>query len=316
MSIVPFAPPNEGAVLVAGAGGGYDFLCGLPIIIELEKRGREVLIANYSFSNLTAIKKAKWHRESLLEINADSVLEGSDYFPESFLSKWYRSRNVEKPIWCFPRVGVTPILDAYNYLIDKFNITTVFCVDGGVDGIFRGDEYDLGTPSMDSISVIAVSMSKAPLSIYVCTAFGTEGAEGKVSHAQALNRMADLIREGALLGVSIINGSDTTGQDFSHAVRYIFSQTDPIRRSVIISTLMASIEGNYGRISVHPKTEERKPWISPLTSLVWYFQAKHVAKMKYFYEKSKNTRSVTEVAEAIEGIRKERPIEPYEDIPI
>jgi hypothetical protein len=38
--------------------------------------------------------------------------------------------------------------------------------------------------------------------------------------------------------------------------------------------------------------------------------------MKYFYEKSKNTRSVTEVAEAIEGIRKERPIEPYEDIPI
>jgi len=38
--------------------------------------------------------------------------------------------------------------------------------------------------------------------------------------------------------------------------------------------------------------------------LVWYFQAKHVAKMKYFYEKSKNTRSVTEVAEAIEGLEK------------
>ncbi len=44
-------------------------------------------------------------------------------------------------------------------------------VDGGVDGIFRGDEYDLGTPSMDSISIISSSLTITYNHKYPTTAY-------------------------------------------------------------------------------------------------------------------------------------------------
>ncbi len=316
MSIIPFPIDNKSTFLIAGAGGGYDFLCGLPIILELESKGCKVIVANYSFTNLQEVKNAKWHNERLLKINDSSFLSNSNYFPELFLSRWYRSKGIEKSIWCLARGGVKPTLLSYNYLIEKFDIDTVLCIDGGVDGIFRGDEYDLGTPSMDSISVISTSLCHAIEKIYVCTAFGTEGAEGKVSHAQALNRMSDLIKENALVGVSIINGRDDIGREFVSAIQYIFNQTEPLKRSIIISTLLASIEGVYGKISVHPKTEYSPPWISPLTSLLWFFNAQNVAKMKLFYEESILSEEVSDVAKAIDKIRNNIDITSHESIPI
>ena len=36
MSIVPFDISPDANVLVVGAGGGCDFICGLPIVLELE----------------------------------------------------------------------------------------------------------------------------------------------------------------------------------------------------------------------------------------------------------------------------------------
>jgi hypothetical protein len=38
MSDLPLELPPGCTVLVAGAGGGFDFLCGLPIVLELEAR--------------------------------------------------------------------------------------------------------------------------------------------------------------------------------------------------------------------------------------------------------------------------------------
>ncbi len=254
MSILPFPVNKKKKVLVVGAGGGYDFLCGLPIVLELESQGFEVVIANYSFTDLDNVENAKWHNDRLLEITADSF-QGSGYFPERLLSAWYQNNGINKSVWCLARGGVKPTLASYNYLIDKLDIDTVFCVDGGVDGVFRGDETDLGTPSMDSISVISAGLCNASKKVYVCTAFGTEGAGGTVSHAQALNRFSDLIKQGALLGASIVNKSEKTGADFHSAIRYIFSLTEPIKRSIILSTLLASMEGIYGNVSVHPKTE-------------------------------------------------------------
>lgn len=317
MSTIPFGLPKHSNILIAGAGGGFDFLCGLPIILELEARGHSTHIANYSFTNLKEIKNATWHSENLLEIKADSTLENDNYFPEFHLSNWYRqNKKIEKSVWCFTKSGVKQTLESYNYLINKFDIKAVICIDGGVDGIFRGDEFDLGTPSMDSISVISTHLSKAPIRIYACTAFGTEGAEGKVSHAQALNRMSDLITENAFLGVGTIRQNDKFGAEFIDAVSFIYSRLEPLGESIILNTLIASIKGKYGNQNVHPKTQFTQPWISPLTSLIWYFNADNVSKSKLFYESAKNSFSVAEVAEAIEEVRQKINIKPYEDIPI
>jgi hypothetical protein len=317
MSAFPLTIPPRSNILVAGAGGGFDFLCGLPIVLELEAQGHSVQIANYSFTNLKNVKHAQWHSDYLLEITAPSYLAAGDYFPEMYLVRWYQQKlKLERPIWCFAQAGVKPTLESYNYLIKKHDIDLVICVDGGVDGLFRGDEFDLGTPSMDSISVIATSLCHAQSRIYACAAFGTEGAESQVSHAQALNRMSDLIQQDAFLGVGSIRKNTKTGAEFMEAVETIFQQLSPVRRSIIVSTMIASMKGIYGKTVVHEKTHNSPPWISPLTSLLWFFQADKVAQMKLFYEEAKNSMTVAEVASSIESARKQHPIQPFETIPV
>lgn len=317
VSTFPISLPEECQVLIVGAGGGFDFLCGLPIALELEAQGHTVHFANYSFTNLQNVRGGKWHSPHLLEITADCWLEAGDYFPEVLLAQWYRqSRGVERSIWCLAQAGVQPTLASYNALVQHLSIDTVICIDGGVDGIFRGDEFDLGTPSMDSISVLATHLCEAKSRIYACTAFGTEGAESQVSHAQALNRMADLTAQGAFLGVGTIRKNTEAGAEFLVAVESIFQKLSPVRRSIIVSTLLASVRGVYGKTVVHEKTHNSPPWISPLTSLIWYFEADAVAQMKLFYEEAKSSMNVVEVAAAIERVRGQCPIQPHEAIPI
>jgi hypothetical protein len=308
-------PP--GGVLVAGAGGGFDFLCGLPIILELEQHGHDVQIANYSFTRLPQVRGGTWHGERLLQITADARLAQGDYFPEQLLSRWYRERKaIEKPVWCLAQTGVVPTTCSYDYLVDRLGIQTVICIDGGVDGIFRGDEWDLATPSMDSISVMATSLCRARQRIYACTAFGTEGSEGQVSHAQALARMADLVRADAMLGVGTTIRKSNVGRDFLDAVETIFGWSPPLKRSIVVGTLQAAALGAYGPTVVHKKTRHRPPWVSPLTSLIWYFEADAVARMKLFYEPSLSSTTVEEMANAVEQVRRQTGVKPYESIPI
>lgn len=317
MSTFPLIIPSGSQVLIAGAGGGFDFLCGLPLVLELEAQGHKVHIANYSFTHLKDVKQANWHSDYLLEINAHSHLESGDYFPEMHLAKWYQQKkNLKRSVWCFAPAGVKPTLESYNYLIEKYSIEVVICIDGGIDGIFRGDEFDLGTPSMDSISVISTSLSNAKSRIYACAAFGTEGAESRVSHAQAFHRMSELIQKDAFLGVGTLRKNTSYGAEFIDAVESIFGNISPVRRSIIVSTMIASMKGIYGKTVVHEKTHSNPPWISPLTSLIWFFEADAVAQMKLFYDEAKTSITVSDVASAIEKVRGQRPIQPFESIPI
>jgi hypothetical protein len=317
MTVLPFDISKRGPVLIAGAGGGFDFLCGLPIALELEREGCEVHFANYSFTNLSDVENAVWRNNKLLEITADSSLLQGDYFPEQLLARWYREfKNKELTVWCIGRGGVVPTRASYEWLVETTGAQTVICIDGGVDGIFRGDEWDLGTPSMDSISVMATSLCGAPNRIYACTAFGTEGAEGKVSHAQALNRMADAICTDSMLGVGIILKSNPEGAEFLSAVETMYSWIPPLRRGIIVSSMVAAIRGAYGRTVVHEKTRDRPPWISPLTAMVWYFDADAIARMKLFFDDSVDSTEVLDVAKALDRAREEAGIKEHEPIPI
>jgi hypothetical protein len=169
---------------------------------------------------------------------------------------------------------------------------------------------------MDSISVMATSLCQARQRIYACTAFGTEGAEGKVSHAQALARMADLVRADAMLGVGATIRKSEVGRDFLDAVETVFRWLPPLRRSIVVSTLQAAVLGAYGHTVVHEKTRQQPPWVSPLTALIWYFEADAVARLKLFYESSLGSTTVHEVADAIEQARNQTSIQPYQAIPI
>ena len=60
MSVVPFELRPGSRVLICGAGGGWDFVCGLPIALELEARGHRAHLLSYSFTDLDAIEGASW----------------------------------------------------------------------------------------------------------------------------------------------------------------------------------------------------------------------------------------------------------------
>jgi hypothetical protein len=316
-TVLPSSFPQQTNTLVIGAGGGFDFLCGLPIALELERLGGRAILGSYSFTNLTKIERAERLGSHLIGVTADSSISGGDYFPEKHLARWFRqSRQDERIIWCLPTLGVVPTTQSYNELIDRYGIDTVICTDGGVDGIFRGDEYDLGTPSMDSVSVIATSLCKARHKIYACTAFGIEGAESGLSHAQVLNRMADMVRMDAMLGIGAVLDNTPEGKDFRSAAEFIHRQMSHLHQSTIVSSILAAMDGKYGRVSVNAKTQERQPWISPLTLLYWYFQAEAVAKLKLFYRDGVATSTVQEMSSAIESLRTKNGIMPFESIPV
>lgn len=316
MTIVPFDLSPSSTVLIAGAGGGFDFLCGLPIALELEKAGHKTHIGSYSFTNLKSVENGKWHGDNLLEINSGCSLKEGAYFPELHLARWFKKNGDERPVWCFTMDGVVPTVKSYNFLIERFGIDTVICVDGGVDGIFRGDECYMGTPSMDSISVIATSECSASRKIYACTAFGAEGAEGNISYAQVLKRISELIRKDAMLGLGSVLKNTAAGERFIEAANFIFNSMKPLHKSIIVSSIVAAMKGAHGYSVVNEKTRERPPWLSPLTTLVWYFDAVSVARSKFFCDQAIGSMTVEDVAHAIEKARKEHKVQEYEEIPL
>jgi len=85
-----------------------------------------------------------------------------------------------------------------------------------------GDEYDLGTPSMDSISIISASLYSIENRYFVMTAFGSEGANKEVSHAEVLERISELTGNNGFLGVSSLLKNSKTGKEFMDCGDFIF----------------------------------------------------------------------------------------------
>ena len=121
-------------VLIAGMGGGFDVFCGVPLYIDLQDRGFNVHLANFSFSDIANLRGGQRLSETLLGVTynepdlrapstwADPALGGLFaqwgafvYFPELFLSQWFKQeRGVAVPIWCFAKTGVQPLLANYR----------------------------------------------------------------------------------------------------------------------------------------------------------------------------------------------------------
>ncbi len=105
---LPFYKELEGArsILVAGAGGGFDIFCGLPLYFGLRQAGRRVHLANLSFSHLRG-SSARELAPGLFEVAAGlrgaSVWGGGAYFPELYLARWLASREGSGTIYGFGR---------------------------------------------------------------------------------------------------------------------------------------------------------------------------------------------------------------------
>lgn len=312
--LLPIALPPASTVLVAGAGGGYDVVCALPLALALRKKGHKVHLASNSSSPLEEVAEA---RETLFSITADTPLPRSGYLPEAGLARWWRNTFDETiTVWCYRKLGVRPLAQAFATLAEELGLEAVIICDAGVDGLFQGNEHDLGTPTTDAVSILAAYKQKQLATYYVFTAFGTEGRNHEVRHCDALLRIAQLVPTGGLLGVSALLPQQQEGKHFLDALDTIHRATAPHWHSNMASSIAAALQGLFGHQELTVKNTEAPIWVSPLTLLYWFFSLDQIAEAKPYLLEVLETDTPQEVARAIEATRRRLGILPRLDIPI
>lgn len=303
-------------ILIAGAGGGFDIFSGLPLYFALEAAGKQVHLANLSFSFLPPPQVTKEDRLSptLLKVSADTP-SFTDYFPEKFLSQWFREQGKEIPIYCFERTGVKPLLSSYRALIQHLSLDTIILVDGGTDSLMRGDEIGLGTPQEDISSIVAVNELAVERKILACLGFGVDYFHG-VCHAHFLEAVAEIIRNHGYLGMFSILEEMREVQLYRRATEYVFKFM-PHHISIVSSSIISAVEGKYGNHQATSRTQNSKLWINPLMPVYWCFKLPVVAERILYREVMKDTETFDDVNGVITEFRIScQNIRPREDIPV
>lgn len=298
--IIPFSLKKGSTVLISGCGGGFDIVAGIPLALELEKMGHKIIFSSYSFTRLNEVENALTFPNGIKLVDANSTLQRlkfennvyftedesipvDEYFPEKYMCEWYKNQGKPKKIFCYNDISIHKLTRFFNALNKKYKIDCHIVMDGGADGILRGDEFELGSPLLDTVSIMASDLCTIENKIYALSAFGSEGVNNDVSHAEVLKRMSEITATGHMLGISSILNNSEIADSFKSAVDHIMNRTHSFYNSVIISSIVESLKGKYGYQSFNTKTNNSPVWISPLQSLLWYMDLHSVAQNKVLY---------------------------------
>lgn len=313
---LPFFQRLEGSerILLAGAGGGFDIFCGLPLYFALRKAGKEVHLASLSFSALSATK-AERLSPVLFKVEADTA-HSNDYFPEVHLSTWLREvEKLEVPIYCFEQTGVQPLASAYKILVEKLKLDTIVLIDGGTDSLMRGDEVSLGTPQEDIASIAAVSEVQVRQKLLACLGVGVDSFHG-VCHSYFFEVVSDLAKQGGYLGALSLTKEMPEVSKYRSASHAVFKRM-PSQPSIVNTSILDAIDGQFGNYHSTKKTAGGELWINPLMPLYWFFNLEQVAGRVLYLDWIKGTETFQELGIAIENFRKQcRPVRPWKLIPI
>jgi hypothetical protein len=287
-------------LLIAGMGGGFDVFCGLPIYFELQRQGQKVHLANFSFSSVAGLESVKRLSDTLVGVSAEWQGEAT-YFPEYYLTQWFRERyDKEVTIWCFERMGVRPLVENYNTLVEHLSIDGILLVDGGVDGLMRGDEDEIGTMMEDTISLLAVNeLKQVPTRLIANLAYGVEW---EVTYAHVLENIASLTRLGAFLGSCSLVREMEVYRLYEDAILYVQDKPEQ-RPSVINSSVVSAVQGHFGDYHLTERTKGSRLLITPFIPMYWFFELQAVAKRNLFASELRRTDTVTEVAAALTRAR-------------
>jgi len=311
---LPFFNELEKAqnILIAGAGGGFDVFCGLPLYFWLKKAGKTVHLANLSAGAL-GFCDAENPTPALWRVTARTA--ATKYFPEMHLSAWLTERYGETPIFAIAPSGARPVSAAYEWLARTLQPDAIVLVDGGTDSLMRGDEAGLATPEGDAVSLLAVhALSGIPKKLLVCLGFGVDTHHG-ICHAHFLENVTSLSRDDAYLGAwSLLHDSEEF-RLYRDACEFAFARL-PQQPSIVNTSIIAAVAGSFGDIHPTKRTEGSKLFINPLMGLFWSFRLENVARRNLYLDQIRDTDTTEEVALAIEEFRDSLPaIRPWTTIP-
>jgi len=299
------------SVLLAGAGGGFDVFAAIPLFLALRGQGVEVHLCSMSFTALTRVE-VDWVAPGVARIDADSP--SLPYFPERTLARWLRDRGIETSIYCFPCEGMEPARAAYAHLAATHRADAVVVVDGGSDALLRGDEFGLGTPVEDIVSVGAADSTGLPLRMLVSVGFGVDFFHG-VCHAQVLRAIADLARVGGYWGaIGLVRGQPEV-EAYLDLVDHLLR--DAGGSSIVSASIADAIKGHFGDHHSTSRTAGSTLFINPLMGICWFFDLAAVARRVLYLDRIRDTGTWADVRRRIDRFRVEYgDIRPWEDIPV
>lgn len=311
---LPFFGELETAktVLIAGAGGGFDIFCGLPLYSWLKRAGKTVHLANLS-SGALGFCDADSPTQGLWCITSRTA--APKYFPEMHLSAWLTQRYGETPVFAIEPNGARKVSAAYCWLAKSLKPDAIVLVDGGTDSLMFGDEAGLATPEGDALSLLAVhALEGVPKKLLACLGFGVDAHHG-VCHAHFLENVATLSREDAYLGAwSLLHDSEEY-QFYRDACEFTLTRL-PQQPSIVNTSIIAAVTGSFGDFHPTKRTEGSRLFINPLMALYWGFRLENVARRNLYLDHIRDTGSAEEVALAIERFRDSLPsTRPWTNIP-
>jgi hypothetical protein len=313
---IPFLEELASAknILIAGAGGGFDVFCGLPLYFALKKQNKIVHLANLSFTELGFCDGAR-PVPSLVRVLPGTSGGSRNYFPELHLSGWLSDRFGETPIYAIERTGACPVANAYQWLAENLGFDTLILIDGGTDALMRGDECGLGTPQEDMASLFGAHALTQPIRKYlVSLGFGIDTFHG-VCHAHFLENVAALIEDGGYLGTWSLMREAQEFQLYREAFEYVAARM-PGKESIVSSSVISATIGWFGNQHSGKRTEGAELFINPLMSLFWAFRLEHVARRNLYLDQIANTSTYGELSLAIERFRATLPkTRAWKDIP-
>jgi len=280
-------------ILIAGAGGGFDIYSGIPLYLNLKKQGKNVVLANFSFTWLNETTSECVYPFCYQVRSRDIDQSGRFYFPEKFLKLWFGLQGENPPLYAFERTGVNPLRDAYKFIIKKHDIDTVILVDGGTDSLLFGDEENLGTPQEDSCSMAAVYRSGVKKQFLLSVGFGIDHFHG-VSHFRFLENVAKLAKEGGYLGLFQMTKEMEEGQKYLEAVAFANEKMKSLQ-SIVANSIASAVEGQYGNYHRTARTNGSHLWINPLMTIYWCFNLRNVIRNIHYFEDIKETYSMAEL---------------------
>jgi hypothetical protein len=299
-------------VLIAGAGGGFDIFCGLPLYFSLRSAGKTVHLANLS-SGALSFCDAENPAPGLWRITPTTA--ATKYFPEMHLSRWISDRFGNTPIYSILPSGAQQVALAYEWLARELGPDCIILVDGGTDSLMFGDEAGLATPEGDSVSLYAADrLQGIKEKILICLGFGVDSHHG-ICHAHFLENVARLSTQDAYLGAwSLIRASEEF-QLYQEACEFVFARL-PQQPSIVNTSIIAAANGNFGDWHGTKRTEGSKLFINPLMALFWAFDLRAVAHQNLYLDRLGTTETIEEVALAIEAFRESLPFtRPWTSIP-
>jgi hypothetical protein len=258
-------------VLLAGAGGGWDILGGLPLFHEWRETSN-IVLANFS---------------ARVE-GFDVRLATADDDPEGKLAD-----VLKMPIHVFGKAGFRTLKAGYEKLLKEHRIDTIVLVDGGVDSLMRGDEEGCGTIFQDTISVGVVNSLDVPTKILACVGFGTETEEG-VCHYRALENIAALTKDGGFLGACALTANMEAFQFYEKVCVDAFALSKT--QSHIHGRIIPAVHGEFGQHGdIFDILSDMPPFVSPLAPIFWFFDLATVASRNLLIPAFAETETFAEV---------------------